>query len=445
MVFRIWRILKLGLKSLWINRLRSALTMLGMVFGVSSVIAILAIGEGAGSAALERYMALGVNNIIIESVKPPESDEAGSDTQFVSSYGLTYKDAERLRGTLPGVEVSVPSRRIRDRVRYRTRQPTAQVVGTVPWYRDAQKVEVYRPGRFLTEIDMRNFNPVCVISEALVRKLFTYEDPLGKRVLVGQNVYEVVGVMADSGSSRDATSGKSNAPPVMYVPLTTLNQYVGDLFVEFAQGQRTFEKVELHQIILSVDDVDRVLSTAAVVRKDLADHHKEKDYRLVVPSKLLKEAENTKMLFSFLLGSTAAISLLVGGIGIMNIMLATVTERTREIGIRRALGAKRRDIVVQFVSESVILSSVGGLVGMSLGLLTPTFVRWLGEFLARSGFQGTGAEEGSLMTITQMKAVVTPWAVILAFSVSVLVGILFGLYPAWRASKMDPIEALRHE
>ncbi|MBM3860742.1 MAG: FtsX-like permease family protein [Verrucomicrobia bacterium] len=426
-VARLRRTMRLGIKSLWMHRLRSLLTVLGIVFGVCSVIAMLAIGEGASYEAQEQIAKLGSQNIILSSVKPSDDQKLSQSgrTSFVIQYGLTYRDLDRLRNTIPGITVIVPNRIIRDYVWNINRRVDCEIVGTVPWYPEMRNHRV-ATGRFFTLTDTENRASVCVLGAETVPILFPFDNPIGRDVRVGSYYYRVIGVMEPRGklAQPDTSSGVPKpAAHQIYVPLETAKTRYGEVLIKRRTGSFEAELVQLHEVTVRVADRDRVLAVAEAVKELLERHHKKKDYEIVVPLELLRQAERTKQIFNIVLGSIAAISLLVGGIGIMNIMLATVTERTREIGIRRALGAKRRDILTQFLIESVILSGTGGLLGVLLGVLIPFFV---------THFAG-------------MRTVVTFWSPLVAFSISALVGIVFGLYPAQRAAMMDPVEALRHE
>jgi len=417
--FRLKRTVKLGLKSLWVHKLRSGLTALGIVFGVASVVAMLAIGEGASHEAQEQIRKLGSQNIIITSIKPPSDTTTSNSGSQMIEYGLTYEDIERIETTIPSVEVVVPVREIHRDARYLRRKTDGVVVGTVPWFLQVRKIPLLR-GRFLTSVDMHEQKSLCVINRLIEELLFPYDGPIGKSVKIGSDYYKVVGVVDDSIL---AAGGDTQVSRRMFIPITTARSRFGEITMKAASGAREFEKVQLNQATVKVKREGQVIETAEAIETLLARFHKKKDFELVVPLELLKQARRTKQIFNAVLGSIAGISLLVGGIGIMNIMLASVTERTREIGIRRALGAKRRDIIAQFLSETVLLSGSGGLLGIIVGIVLP---------LAVSSF-------------TKMKTIVTPWSLILAFSISAGVGIIFGLYPAQRAADLDPIEALRHE
>lgn len=416
------------------HRLRSALTTLGIVFGVCSVIAMLAIGEGASREAQEMIARLGSRNLIVETVEPPEERADTSDTgRRMRSYGLTYKDAESIRNSLPDVEVVVPIREIDQEARYGSRKVAIKILGTIPWYTEVSPIHVVH-GRFLSSIDLHQQQSVCVVDEQLVNGLFGFDDPLGKDIRIRGNCYRVVGVAGtppvggkrgDSNGAAPAAAGSaSGATGSVYLPLSTAKSRFTELSASFTGGSESIEKVQLQKITVKVKSTDQVLPMRDILDTLLARLHKvTKDYRIVVPLELLYQARRTQQIFSIVLGSIAAISLLVGGIGIMNIMLATVSERTREIGIRRALGATKRAIIIQFLSETLMLTFIGGVLGIVLGSLIPFMVTHFGH----------------------MPTVITGISLLLAFGISGVVGVIFGLYPAYRAANMDPIESLRHE
>lgn len=418
---------KLGVKSLLLHKLRSGLTMLGMIFGVCSVISMLAIGEGASHEAQERIKRLGSTNIIINSVKPPEEQEATSSSRsFVLEYGLTYNDASRLQFTIPNVQSVLPMRIIRENVQFGRNQEPCQVVGTLPSYPNMQGFEIVA-GRFLAMVDEKHQRNICVITKGLAHRLFPYQNPLESTIRIQNVYYQVVGMVEETGTAEQRPQqGEMEGEPLdnnVYIPLSTAKVRFGETIFRRNAGSFSAEKVELHRIVLKMEDTESVMGAEKQISSLLQRFHEESDFELIVPLQLLREAEAAKRMFNIVLGSIAAISLLVGGIGIMNIMLATVTERTREIGVRRALGAKKRDIITQFLIETVVLSIGGGLIGVCLGMLVPVFVQYF----------------------TSMQTIITPWSVALAFGISGLTGIAFGIYPASQAAELDPIEALRHE
>lgn len=426
---RLKRTVRLGLKSLWLHRLRSLLTVLGIVFGVCSVIAMLAIGEGASFEAQEQIKNLGSQNIILRSVKPPDEQKVSNNQQSqVLEYGLKYADIKAIQATIPGVTVVVPGRVMREFVWNITRRVDAEIMGTVPWYPTMRNHRVAQ-GRFFTEYDMEEKANVCVLGADMAEQLFPLSSPLGQSVRVGGTYYRVVGVMEPRARSAKAVETEvaggtaAGVAHRMFIPLETAKTRYGEILRKRRSGSFEQEKVALHEVTIKVANRDGVVDVSQAIKNLMERHHKKLDYELIVPLELLKEAERTKQIFNIVLGSIAAISLIVGGIGIMNIMLASVTERTREIGIRRALGAKRHDIVIQFLVETVILASAGGLIGVMLGIAIPYLV----TFFAK------------------MVTIVVWWSPAIAFSISALVGVVFGLYPAFRAANMDPVEALRHE
>lgn len=425
---RLKRTVRLGVRSLWLHRLRSFLTVLGIVFGVCSVIAMLAIGEGASYEAQEQIKNLGSQNIIVRSVKPPEEQKVSDkgSQSYVLQYGVTYADVKRIRATIPGVTVVLPARNIRDYVWNISRRVDCDIIGTVPWYPELRNQHV-ASGRFFTDSDMNAKSSVCVIGAEMVPALFPMESPLGKHVRVGGDYFQVIGVMEArsqvAGNEAGATDSSKSAANHMFMPLDTAKLHYGDVLMRRRSGSFEAERVQLHEVTVKVESLENVAGTADAIQELLQRNHKKKDYDIIVPLELLKRAERTKQIFNIVLGSIAAISLLVGGIGIMNIMLASVTERTREIGIRRALGARRQDIVAQFLVETVLLSGAGGFIGVLLGITIPFIITRTAE----------------------MRTIVTFWSPVVAFTISAMVGVIFGLYPAFRAANMDPVEALRHE
>ncbi|MDF1815453.1 MAG: ATP-binding cassette domain-containing protein [Verrucomicrobiales bacterium] len=416
------RSIYLGLKSLWLHRLRSLLTALGIVFGVASVIAMLAIGEGASFEAQEQIRSLGSQNVIVRSVKPPgQDDNSGSNRSFVIEYGVTARDVRQMLATIPGIKMIVPNREVSDYIRHKIHQVDGRISGVIPTYPQMRNRRIIK-GRFFNLIEMEAKRNVCVLSREAAAGLFPLDPVLGNSVRVGDAYYYVIGVI-DSPSALPGNDESSQPKYEMFVPLETMLERYGDVIFKSRTGSFEAEKVEFHEVTIVVDDPARVESKAAAVRHLLESNHEKPDFEVIVPVELLRQAERTKQIFSIVLGSIAAISLVVGGIGIMNIMLASVTERTREIGIRRALGGRRQDITTQFLIEATLLSGVGGVIGVALGLLIPVVV---------THFSG-------------MMTVVKTWAPVLAFTISVVTGVVFGIYPALRAAGLSPVEALRHE
>jgi putative ABC transport system permease protein len=423
---RIWRALKLGMKSLLLHKLRSGLTVLGIVFGVAAVISMLSIAEGSAKEAQEKISALGAKNVIIRSTKPSDEAQAtGGRPARVLNYGLKYSDFDRMVETIPTIRKILPIREIRKQIRRGSLYLDGRVVATTHEYADFNLLQVER-GRFLTASDNERYENYAVLAHETARRLFPFENPLNQSVKLGTDYYTVVGVTSERASS--AGIGGSLAAQDynkdVYIPINTGKLRFGEKIVDNRSGSSQAEETQLTQITIQVNSTSEVRPSVPLIEACYKPYHPKNDVEMTVPYDLLLEAQRQARQFSIILGTIAAISLLVGGIGIMNIMLATVTERTREIGIRRALGAKRRDITQQFLIETVVLSGVGGLLGVAVGFMIPQVIIYF---------------------IPDQKAIVTGVSVMLAFSISVAIGILFGIYPARRAALMDPIEALRHE
>lgn len=435
------RILLIGAQSLLLHPLRSMLTVLGIFIGVASVIWLLAIGEGISAKAQEQIAGLGAENIIIRSVKPPSEVTAG--VQGVMPYGLTRDDFNLLK-SIPTVKNALRIREHRNQFKAADKILDGRLVGCTADYAEVTQL-VVEEGRFLEDADSLQGKNVCVLAAGTAKRLFPLESPINKQIFVDNDVYQVVGVMQPRG----ATSGVGGSfagqdfSRDVYIPIETFWKRITDLIVTRTSTSREAEYLELSQITLQLRSKDDVEDTALMVERILNNRHKMEDVVMTVPLELLKQAENTRIMFIVLLGFIAAISLVVGGIGIMNIMLATVTERTREIGIRRALGAKQRDITRQFLVETTLLSSVGGLTGILGGLLCQPVIWFIRTQVLERFFE---EQMSSLPDIVKtVEPIIVGWSIPLAFGISVAVGVMFGLYPAARAAKMDPIEALRHQ
>jgi putative ABC transport system permease protein len=426
MIFReLWTLLRLGLRNLMGYKLRTALTMLGVLIGVIAVIVMMAIAAGAEQALLREIGRLGIENIIINSVRPPEKKEdTQTQTWQFNRYGLTFKDEKQIRSTIPGLTRVLPVHKRRDPVWWGSKKVEATVYAVHARHMHLFDLEVVR-GRNLTEYDGIALKRVCVIRAGLVPELGIYRDPLGMQLQVGDLYYQVVGVLRDQaflGYARKALDVDAKTTEV-YVPYETMFRRLGTRKVVRRQGSREMTDIQLSQVVVSVESVEDVLPTARMLRRVLDINHEDRDYELVVPLEVLEQRRRTQRVFHYFLVAIALISLLVGAIGIANIMLATVTERTREIGVRRALGAKRRDIMAQFLTETTVISTLGGLLGVALSFPV---------------VKGVTALFG-------WDAIVTLASILLAVGISVAVGIVSGIFPARRAALLDPIAALRHE
>ncbi len=450
------RTIRLAMKSLLLHKLRSGLTMLGIVFGVFSVIAMLAIGEGASAQAQQQVLALGATNIIIVTVKPPADSQSsggggsrgsGGRGFVVPQYGLLRTDYELLTKTLSTITGAVRMREIPSEARYLQRTLNARLVGSTTEYLDMNHLAVLR-GRFLSDEDEAEVANVAVLGAETASTLFPFEDPIGQSVLVRNARYLVVGVMRSRTSSA-AIGGSMSGQEFnkdIYIPLSTFRSRIGDTIFTRVSGTFSAEQVELNQITLKVKNREDVVPTSEVVKESLKRSHAGKpDYDVIVPLELLRQADQIRQIFNIVLGSIAAISLVVGGIGIMNIMLATVTERTREIGIRRALGARQRDIINQFLTETIVLSGSGGVIGILMGLSTPFAFFFIKHIVHNYVLDRSSGESPMAKIFSDMEPQVALWSLPVAFGISVTIGIIFGIYPARSAARMDPIEALRHE
>ena len=414
-----------ALRNLSRHTLRSFLTALGIIFGVASVMSMMSTGEGARRAILDQINQLGTRNIILNAKRPPvEQDVQESSDSWTLEYGLTLDDARQIAATVPGVDDVLPVHDVQKFLWFKSRRIGAKVRGVTSEYFDRLRMEPIL-GRVLGDLDGERRRRVAVVRQGLLREARYVGDPLKLDLKVGKDIYRVVGVLPDFEfqSPNKASLGIDDRAMEIYVPYESVVDRFGLTDVNQQAGSIESSRVELHQIVCTISDEQKVLTAARAIKTILERFHDKRDYEVIVPLELLESRQRTQRVFNIVLPIIAGISLLVGGIGILNIMLASITERTQEIGIRRALGATGRDITLQFLVETVTLSAVGGLIGVALG----------------------GAGVWLVKTFTEWKAVVTPGSVILSLSISCLTGVLFGLYPARRAAAMDPIEALRHE
>ncbi|MCB9850059.1 MAG: ABC transporter permease [Phycisphaerales bacterium] len=419
----------LGINNLRLHKLRALLTALGIIFGVAAVICMLSVSEGVTADELRMIQLLGTHNIILSSVKPPETSQVSQSNSALLEYGITYADRQLIEKTIPHIKTVVPLKGVAQKVQRHDRQMNAVVVGTTPAFFECVNVSAAR-GRLLSAQDAADAKNVCVIGKQVQDELFAYADPIGESIFVerqeGVVPYTVIGVMTAVETAGTPARGvqERNLNAEVYIPYSTAITRYGDTQVKRTSGSREFVKIELDGLYIPVDELENVLPVSQMVGRCFEHNHAKVDYDMRVPLQTLQLAERKKRNSQYLLGFIAGISLLVGGIGIMNIMLATVTERTREIGIRRALGARRIHITVQFLVETVLLSTAGGLIGVLLGYSGSTVI----SRIANWG-----------------DAIVQPWSVIISFGLSMLVGVFFGLWPAVQAARLDPIEALRYE
>ena len=428
---------KSALQSMVTHPLRSILTGLGVFIGVVSVIWLLAIGEGIAEQAELEIMELGANSLILSSQKPSQQDRSQKRDYFIS-WGLTENDFRKIVNTVPSISAAYPTRELSRRYASTEHdRKKVEFLGCLPNYRDLHNLRISK-GRFISEEDNRDKAEVCVLASGLAKKLFPFGDSIGRTVNIEGNLFTVIGEVAPRSALKD--DGKLGFKELfndnIYLPLETHWAKIFDFYYKGYDGSHLISK-----LTLTIDDQTKLFSVAQMIRDMLIRDHGIEDFQVTVPFELMQQAERAKMTFVALMGLVAGISLFVGGVGIMNIMLATVTERTREIGIRRAIGANKRDIVVQFLVETTVLTGAGGLAGIVAGLLcAPAYNSLLGmiEEIAPTLYE-------SLPTAMQnMNPVVVPWSLPLVFAIAVATGIIFGLYPARKASRMDPVEALRH-
>jgi putative ABC transport system permease protein len=403
----------IGVKGILLRKLRALLSTLGIVFGVAAVISMTSIGEGAKREAVEQIKLLGTNNIRIKQRQLTGERRQEAERRF--ARGLTYDDAILIQERFPALLGVAPLKFVDADVRYAGRQGVAQVVGTSPAYEDVTNFRVAE-GRFITPFDLVDTKNVCILGSEIKQELFGYQDAFGQALRIGENVFTVIGVM----ESKRIRKGRTTA-----IKVRNLNT---DVYIPITTALRKFpwarDPSGIEEISMRVAQAEDLAPTARRLRKIFDQTHRGvDDYEVMIPEELLAQAQRTQRLFSIVMGSIAGLSLLVGGIGIMNIMLANVSERTREIGIRRAIGATQGAILIQFVIETVLICLAGGVIGILLGLGMAKGITLY------AGWETAFSLSGMLV----------------AFGTSASVGLVFGLFPARRAAQLDPVQALRSE
>ena len=399
------------------HKLRTSLTMLGIVFGVAAVIAMLSIGEGAKQESLEQIRQMGIHNIIVQhwDKSTDEGDDAVDSDQNLSQ-GLTQEDARTIAAVCPLAEYVTPQREVKIKAQYGSQTYRTMMVGTAADYLTVLNARM-GTGVFITEEDLVEARRVCVLGADAKRALFFVENAIGKRIKIRNQWFTVVGVLEDKGAAGGKIGGVlevRNTDEDVYIPLTTI----------LRRFNWEKEDSELTQITVKVADPSMLQEGANIIRAIVNRRHRGvEDFKIAIPEELLRQSQKTQRIFNIVMGCIAGISLLVGGIGIMNIMLATVLERTQEIGLHRAMGARRREIMAQFLIEAVVLCLIGGSIGILIGV--------------------GGAQLASILA--KWPPLVSPGSEVLALGVSLAIGMFFGIYPAYRAARLDPVEALRFE
>ena len=436
-------IFRVGLGNLALHKLRTFLTSLGIILGVAAVIVVVSMGEGNKRAALKDIEALGATNIIVRSSKPAMAQGGGQARSLIVSYGLGRRDFRRIEAAFEDEALVVPLKATGGEVRRGGERVISQAFGTTPEFKKVANLRIASRGRYLTQEDLLNNSPVAVVGHEVARKFFPLVDPIGASILIDEVVFTVVGILEPIGFAGGAGAAQLDRDlnKDIHIPITTAGERFGDQLVRRESGSFSGEEIELSEIYINTASTEEVILAADRAKRIVEiDHPGMKDVELIVPWELLENAKRSMLVWNIMLVAIAAISLLVGGIGIMNIMLASITERTREIGIRRAMGATRKHIVLQFLVETGSLSAVGGLIGILIGIGTSlglrTVVPWL---LSLSYFRGVFDSE------LQINPVVTLWSIVVSFVVAAGVGLIFGIYPAIIASRKDPIVALRHD
>jgi putative ABC transport system permease protein len=449
--------LNIAVEAVIANRVRSMLTALGIIFGVAAVISMMAIGNGAKKEILDQIKLVGVNNIVITPILESsgssggdgEEGQSGQKMQKKFSPGLTLEDAESIKQIIPTVT------RVSAEVKYDSfvlkggKRSAAKLIGVTNDFFEVYNLRLFA-GQYFQEQQMISGSPVCIIGPSVKARFFSQEDPLGKTIKCGGIWLTVIGVLENRTFQVDESKdiGVSDYNDHIYAPIHTVllryknRSYVNEAslnaggssmvvfdgfmssFSSSSEGAMDDNYNQLDKIVVQVNDSKYLESTTKALNTMLKRRHQQvEDFQVSVPEILLKQEQRTKDIFNIVLGVIAGISLVVGGIGIMNIMLASVMERTKEIGIRRASGATKKDVAFQFLSEATIISISGGIIGIALGVIFAVMIN----------------------RTTGILTIVTPVSIVVSFGVSAFIGILFGYMPAKRASDQDPVESLRYE
>jgi putative ABC transport system permease protein len=451
-------ILNIAWEAVFINKFRSMLTALGIIFGVAAVIAMMAIGRGAQKEILDQMKLVGVNNIVIssktENKKSSEKSDNSSQSQTKDnsdskdtrkfSPGLTLQDAISIKQVIPTVDKVSPEVIYEVDVIRGGKKSTTKVTGTTPDFFGVFNLDLLQ-GEMFNEEQMKDGKPVCIIGSTIKGHFFSKENPIGKEIKCGPIWLTVIGILRNREVNQQALEnlGISDYNNTIYIPVQTLllrykdrsivnrNSFQNEQVIFFGMSYFSFNnqtentsRNQVDKIVVQVKESRMVNPTTEVLKRMMLRRHAGvDDVEIKVPELLLKQEERTRDIFNMVLGAIASISLLIGGIGIMNIMLASVLERIREIGIRQAIGATKRDIILQFLTEATMISITGGLIGIILGIILSKLI----------------------MELTSIPTIVSPWSVVISFGVSATVGIAFGFMPARRASQQEPVASLRHE
>ncbi len=449
---RYFHILNIALDAVIANKVRSILTALGIIFGVAAVISMMAIGNGARKEILDQMKLIGVNNIIItplseKTQKKETEEEKGKQVKKAFSAGISLRDADAIRQIIPTASQVSPEVMYETMAIYEGKSKTVNLSGVTTDYFNLFNLPLEK-GTMFAELDLIKGNPVCIIGFDVKTKFFPQIDPIGQTIKCGTLWLKIIGVLQNREVSDNSaqTLGISNYNTQVYAPIQTILMRVKDrsvvtsklvsggggtvisgagfMMFSSSSGEEQSQFNQLDKIIVQVNDSKLLNITSEIIKRMLLRKHNQvEDFEVKVPELLLKQEQRTKDIFNIVLGAIASISLLVGGIGIMNIMLASVLERIKEIGVRLAIGARRKDIILQFLTEATIISVSGGIIGILLGIALAKGITKFADILT----------------------IISPLSIIISFGVSAAVGILFGFMPAKKAANQDPVTSLRYE